>query len=104
MTTRAEIRRSGFPEAGKSQQTHTISQNRLGQNYPQHYPEGIDPLGAAIPIREVGRLLGVSAWTVRQRYIPQGLPHLRSGPQGKLVFFRDQVIHWVLERQQKGGE
>jgi hypothetical protein len=104
MTTRSEIRMSGFPKGRKSQQTQGISENSIGQSYPQLYPHGIDPLGAAIPIREVARLLGVSAWTIRQRYIPQGLPHLRSGPQGKLVFFRDQVIHWVLERQQKGGE
>ena len=55
-------------------------------------------------IREVARSLGCSAWTVRQRYLPQGLPHFRSGPQGKLVFFRHQVIRWILERQQKGGK
>jgi hypothetical protein len=95
---------SGFPKAGKSQQTQRISENGIGQSYPQHYPEGNDPLGTPIPIREVARLLGVSPWTIRQRYLPQGLPHLRSGPQGKLVFFRHQVIHWILERQQKGGE
>lgn len=66
-------------------------------------PDNCNPLGAPIPIREVAGILGCSAWTVRQRYMPQGLPHFRSGPQGKLVFFRDQVIRWILERQQKGG-
>ena len=60
-------------------------------------------LGAPLSIREVARILGCSAWTVRQRYMPLGLPHFRSGPQGKLVFFRDQVIRWILSRQQKGG-
>ncbi len=60
-----------------------------------------DPLG----IRDVARLIGCSAWSVRQRFVPQGLPHFRSGPSGKLIFYRDQVIRWVLQKQiqQKGG-
>jgi hypothetical protein len=83
----------------------TLGNSRVspGQSYPDHYPQDLDPLGPPIPIREVARILGVSPWTVRQRYLSQGLPHLRSGPQGKLVFFRNQVIHWIIQRQQKGG-
>ena len=79
-----------------------------GQSYPQHYPQrpepGQNPLGAPLTIRDVARLIGCSAWTVRQSYIPQGLPHLRSGPSGKLIFYRDQVVRWILEHQQKGGQ
>jgi len=61
-------------------------------------------LGEPISIREAARMIGCSAWTIRQRYIPLGLPHLRSGPSGKLIFYRDQVVAWILKNQQKGGE
>jgi excisionase family DNA binding protein len=59
------------------------------------------PLGPPLSIREVARMLGCSAWTVRQKLVPGGLPHFRSGPQGKLVFFRDQVVAWILSQQMK---
>ncbi len=58
-----------------------------------------DALGEPINIREAARLLGCSVWTIRQRYMRQGLPHLRAGPSGKLVFYRRQVVRWVLGRQ-----
>jgi len=61
-------------------------------------------LGRPLSIREVAKLIGCSAWTVRQKYVPRGLPHLRSGPSGRLTFFENQVVHWVLAQQQmKGG-
>jgi hypothetical protein len=60
-------------------------------------------LGEPISIREVARVIGCSAWTVRNVWLPQGLPHLRSGPSGKLIFYRDQVVAWILTTQQKGG-
>lgn len=61
-------------------------------------------LGDPLSIREVAKMLGCSAWTVRHGYLPQGLPHFRSGPNGKLVFFRNQVVAWILQKQkQKGG-
>ena len=62
-----------------------------------------DALGEPLDIRQVAALIGCSAWTLRQCYIPAGLPHLRSGPNGKFIFYRNQVIHWLLERQRKGG-
>jgi hypothetical protein len=61
-------------------------------------------LGQPLSIVEVAGLIGCSAWTVRQKYVPQGLPHLRSGPSGKIIFYRDQVVRWILERQTKGGD
>jgi hypothetical protein len=71
---------------------------------PSEIGEGdADPLGAPLDIREVGRLIGCSAWTVRQKYVPLGLPHLRSGANGKLIFYKNQVVHWLLEQQRKGG-
>jgi hypothetical protein len=92
-----------------------IPASGLGQSYPQDYPQpqgasgpAIDardsyPLGAPLSIRDVARMIGCSAWTVRQKHLPSGLPYFRSGPNGKLVFFRDQVIAWVLQQQRKGG-
>jgi hypothetical protein len=67
-------------------------------------PEGNgNTLGEPLSINEVGRLIGCSAWTVRQKYVPAGLPHFRSGPNGKLIFYKNQIIDWLLERQRKGG-
>jgi hypothetical protein len=65
-----------------------------------------DDLGLPLTIGEVARLIGCSVWTVRQRCLPSGLPHFRLGRTGKLVFYRNQVVHWILEnqKQQKGGE
>jgi hypothetical protein len=53
-------------------------------------------------IRAVAALIGFSPWTVRQKLIPFGLPHFRSGASSKLIFYRDQVVRWI-ESQQKGG-
>lgn len=64
----------------------------------------MNPLGEPLAIEEVARLLGCSPWTVRQRYLRQGLPYLQARPRGKLVFFCAQVIAWIEKRQrQKGG-
>ena len=56
-------------------------------------------------IREAAELVGCSVWSVRQRLLPKGLPHFRSGPSGKIVFFRHQVVAWILAQQEqmKGG-
>jgi hypothetical protein len=103
------LRKSGFGLDGKSKEMHEIPKHDLGQNCPQHCPHpittepDIDPLGEPLPIREVARLIGRSEWTVRQRYVPAGLPCIRLGPTGKLIFYRKQVIAWLLEKQQKGG-
>ena len=61
------------------------------------------PLGEPLTIEDVALLLGCSPWTVRQKYLPQGLPHVRASASGKFVFFREQIVHWILERQKKGG-
>ena len=62
-------------------------------------------LGEAMTVQQVAKLIGCSAWTVRQKFLQQGLPHLRSGPSGRLTFYRNQVVAWILEKQkqQKGG-
>ena len=106
MTTdgNAEERRiSGFESGAKPAEMLGLSHTPLGQSYPQHYPQSSDTLGEPLSIREVARLIGCSAWTVRHSYLPQGLPHFRSGPAGKLVFYRNQVVQWILQQQRKGG-
>jgi hypothetical protein len=58
-----------------------------------------DPLGEPLGIKEVARLIGCSAWTVRQRCLRQGLPHFRVSRTGKLVFYRALVVRWLVEKQ-----
>jgi hypothetical protein len=58
---------------------------------------------AELSIRGVARLIGCSAWTVRQKFIPLGLPHLQSGPSGRLTFLSNQGVAWVLAQQQRKG-
>jgi len=98
-----EMRKSGFESGEKPIDSLRFREESPGQRYPQHYPQPVDALGEPLTIREVARLLGCSAWTVRQSYLPKGLPHLRSGPLGKLIFYRNQVVRWILEHQKKGG-
>jgi hypothetical protein len=106
MTTNwsAEQRRvSGFENGAEPSETLGFSHDHVGQTYPQDYPQSREALGEPLSILEVARVLGCSAWTVRHGYLPQGLPHFRSGPGGKLVFFRNQVVEWILLEQEKGG-
>lgn len=99
-----ERRKAGFDDGAKSLDSLGISTDSLGQRYPHHYPHSDEALGEPLTIREVARLLGCSVWTVRHAYLPKGLPYLRSGPLGKLIFYRAQVVQWILEHQRKGGK
>jgi len=115
-TMMEEERKSGSGWSAKDAETLDFSRVRVGQSCPQQYPHLAEPvhaagstgsLGEPMDIGQVAALLGCSAWTIRQRYLPQGLPHLRACASGKLVFFREQVIGWILKRQQqrqKGGQ
>jgi hypothetical protein len=106
-----ETRKSGLRLTRKPRQTFASLPISLGQSCPQQYTQAEDPvsvrltdaLGAPLSIREVARLIGCSPWTVRQRYLPAGRPHERPTPNGKLIFYRNQIIRWLLARQQKGG-
>jgi hypothetical protein len=98
-----EARMSGFGDSEKPFNSQGFLSESLGQSYPHQNPQGDETLGEPLSIREVADVIGCSDWTVRHRYLPQGLPHFRSGPAGKFVFFRKQVIAWILQQQKKGG-
>jgi hypothetical protein len=53
-------------------------------------------------IAQVAELIGCSPWTVRQKLIPRGLPHFRSGASGRLIFYEVQVVRWIEKMQ--GGK
>lgn len=93
--------KSDFADSPNSAENKDLVAPSLGQRYPQQNPTLIDPLGEPMTIREVARVLGCSVWTVRQRYLPRGLPYLRLGSNGKLLFYRNQVVRWVLEKQKE---
>ena len=60
-------------------------------------------LGVPLDIKQVAALIGCSPWTVRHALIPQGLPHFRSTANGKLIFYEQQVVRWVLRQQRPQG-
>ena len=65
---------------------------------------GAPSLGPPLSVRQVAHLIGCSVWTVRHTLMPQGLPCFRTGPNSKLIFYREQVVRWLEARQQEGGE
>ena len=58
-----------------------------------------EPLGEPLAIGEVARLIGCSVWTVRQQCLRQGLPHFRASRSGRLIFYRNQVVRWLIVKQ-----
>jgi len=112
--TDAEGLKYALPRDAKATDSLDFSSLRLGQMNPQHCPYQeqrvsercpAETLGQPMNIHQVAALLGCSVWTVRQRYLPIGLPYFRIGSAGKLMFYRNQIVRWVLEKQgQKGGE
>jgi|GEM_PF-2217956 len=67
--------------------------------------DAFEALGQPMNIRHVATFLGCSAWTVRQRLLPAGLPHFRLARTGKLVFFENQIVRWIVDKQrEKGGD
>jgi len=99
-------RRGMPPKAAKSL---ALSRVCLGQNKPPHCPTRCpqfgeaDPLGVPLGINEAAAIIGCSAWSVRQKYLPMGLPHFRVGLTGKLIFYKNQLICWLIDQQRKGG-
>ena len=113
--SRFEYRESGIGDRAKTADSRQISPAGLGQQCPRHCPphpgpfsgqpgpSGVaSPLGQPLDIRQVAQILGCSPWSIRNTWIPRGLPHFRSGASSKLIFYTNQVVRWI-ERQQKGG-
>ena len=93
------LRKSGFGSDPKRPELLAFGPSGLGQFCPQHCPPP-EPMGMPLSTREAARVIGCSAWTVRQKLMPRGLPHFRCGG-GRLIFYKNQIIRWI-EAQQKG--
>lgn len=102
----------GFGADGKSKQNKANRDGLPMAERPEPVPEAemskpsieCFSLGEPMGIREAARTIGCSPWSVRQTLLPMGLPHWRSGPSGKLIFYRDQIVRWLIAQQQKGGK
>lgn len=102
---------SRFGQRANDAESLEFSGVRRGQSCPQHCPHQKEAaaaadglaLGGPLDIEDVAMLLGCSVWTVRQRYLPDGLPNIRASARGRFIFFSEQVVDWILERQRKGG-
>ena len=109
--TAALLRKSGLPALPHPKNPLALAAPDPGQSCPERCPHPEDtawatlaePLGTPLGVREAARLIGCSPWAVRQRYLPAGLPHHRLTKNGKLIFYRNQIIRWLLWQQQKGG-
>jgi hypothetical protein len=99
------IYKSGLPFAAIPRRLLSFEPKPLGQLCPPHCPQpaNADPLGEPLSIREAAELIGCSVWTVRRKYLPIGIPHFRVGATGKLIFYKSQLIRWLINRQKKGG-
>jgi len=105
---------SGIGRRPKMAELQALSPSSLGQHCPRYCPThpgqfggqtapsgAGSRLGPALDICEAARLIGCSPWTIRNRLLPKGLPHFRSGASSKLIFYTDQIVRWI-ERQQGG--
>lgn len=59
-------------------------------------------LGEPLTLKDAAALIGCSPWTLRQKLIPMGLPHFRSGASSKLIFYADQIVAWIKSKQNGG--
>jgi hypothetical protein len=98
-------RTSGQRSWPQGKRVFNFSPARVGHSSPHPcptqypHPGDADPLGTPLSIGGVAALIGCSVWTVRQKYLPLGLPHWRLGDKGKLTFYRTQVIRWLVLQQ-----
>ncbi len=116
MITKRRGIESGIDWLGKLAKLKANRPPELGQHCPKHCPtqpesNSGDPrpsgaaarLGAPLNIRQVAELIGCSPWSVRNTWIPRGLPFFRSGASSRLLFYTEQIVRWI-ENQQRGGQ
>ena len=109
-------RESGIGRSPTAAELLELMRPPVGQHCPTQYPRqpaapsglptaaGAEPrLGEPLDIGQVARLVGCSPWSIRNTWIPRGLPHFRSGASSKLIFYEAQVVRWIERQQQKGG-
>jgi len=102
-------RKSGPAALAEAKRMLALSLPRLGHVSPGlcptpcPQPASADPLGEPLDIRQAADIIGCSVWTVRRKYLPIGVPHFRVGANGKLIFYKSQLIRWLINRQKKGG-
>src|SRR5947209_15006923 len=101
--TCSDIRKSALAMAPTGTQPLGLAHSSPGHGAQPGARTVARPLGEPMNIRQVAELIGCSAWSVRQRHVPNGLPHFRSSPSGKLIFYRDQVAAWIFENQIRKG-
>lgn len=80
---------------------HSVPQPRaeLPVALPAPSETDVQALGEPLGIREAAQIIGCSVWTLRQRCLPQGLPHFRASKTGRIVLYRTQVVRWLIEKQ-----
>lgn len=61
-------------------------------------------LGEPLDVRDVAKIVGCSVWNIKNRCLKAGLPHLRFGANGKLLFFQRQVVKWIIDQQRSIDE
>ena len=103
-----------LPSGAKAAESLDISSVGVAQRGARHCArrqngqrpfDSFEALGQPMNVRQVAALLGCSVWTVRQRLLPAGLPHFRIARTGKLVFFENQIVRWIVDKQrEKGGD
>ena len=89
----------GFPAAPR-QRRLSLPPGQRGPNVGQQAAL-YGPLGPPMNIRRAAAVIGCSPWTVRQKLIPMGLPCVRFGASGKLIFYLDQVVRWIENKQKE---
>ena len=89
-----------FPATSRGHGARTATRTHARSEFePESSDDDHISLGEPLNIRQVASMIGCSVWSVRQRHVRHGLPHFRSSPSGKLIFYRDQVVAWILENQ-----
>ena len=82
--------------------------SEVGHSSPPHCPPQCpqpgeaNPLGMPLSIREVAKLIGISTWTIRQKYLPLGHSPLSRGSDRQAALLQnagDPLAHAPAERR-----
>lgn len=96
---------AGKPYLEETPQPQRFWPNCLGQHCPIHCPNQKkvdDRLGRPLTLKQTARMIGCSPWTIRQKLIPKGLPHLQVRAKSRLIFYEKQIQAWIKKKQRRG--